>query len=65
MQFNTISVSTASLGFDRRAGQRTQIARHGPPVRADVKEIERLIKRLEFDKEILADPDAEKDEAAN
>jgi hypothetical protein len=30
-----------------------------------VKEIERLIQKLELDKEILADPDAEKDEAAN
>jgi hypothetical protein len=30
-----------------------------------VKEIERLIKKLELDKEILADPDAEKDDAAN
>jgi hypothetical protein len=30
-----------------------------------VKEIERLIQKLELDKEILADPEAEKDEAAN
>jgi hypothetical protein len=30
-----------------------------------VKEIERLIKKLELDKEILADQDAESDEAAN
>jgi hypothetical protein len=30
-----------------------------------VKEIERLIKKLEFDKEILADQDPEEDEAAN
>jgi hypothetical protein len=30
-----------------------------------VKEIERLIKKLELDKEILADPDAENEEAAN
>ena len=30
-----------------------------------VKEIERLIQKLELDKEILADPDAENEEAAN
>jgi hypothetical protein len=30
-----------------------------------VREIERLIKKLELDKEILADQDAENDEAAN
>jgi hypothetical protein len=30
-----------------------------------VKEMERLIQKLELDKEILADPDPEKDEAAN
>ncbi len=54
MQFNTISVSAASLGFDPKAGQRTQVARIG-----------RLIKKLELDREILADPDAEKDEADN
>jgi len=54
---------TAHL-FDHRGGK---LVRGGAPVSGQigVKEIERLIRKLELDKEILAEQEEKNDEAAN